>query len=72
MEHHTYIIYSSQIDRYYIGYTSENIEERVRRHNTNHKGYTGRVNDWILVYKEKYETKGAAMSREREIKGMEI
>ena len=46
-----YIIYSITIDRYYIGCTS-NLEARIIRHNQKSKGYTGKVNDWKVVYKE--------------------
>ena len=62
-----YILYSGLIDKYYIGYTSS-IEERLKKHNTNHKGYTGKIGDWSLKYHEKYSTKESAGEREREIK----
>jgi putative endonuclease len=44
------------------------IDERVRRHNSNHKGYTGKANDWKCVYVEIFNTKEEAYAREREIK----
>ena len=56
-----YIIYSVQLDKYYIGHT-EDLEGRLRRHNSNHKGWTGKVNDWVVVYAEQYESKSAAYS----------
>ena len=62
-----YIIYSAQLDKYYVGHTS-NIEERLKKHNTNHKGYTGKTNDWNIVYSEIFDNKEKAYSREREIK----
>ncbi len=62
-----YILYSEELDRYYIGVTS-NLDERIRKHNSKHKGFTGRANDWCLVHKENYETKRDALVREREIK----
>ena len=62
-----YILFSEELDRYYIGVTS-NLEERIRKHNSKHKGFTGKANDWRLVYKENYETKTAALARERQIK----
>ena len=42
--------------------------ERIRKHNTNHRGFTGKTGDWILKYHETFETKTAAMKREAEIK----
>jgi putative endonuclease len=29
---------------------SDDLEERIRKHNSNHKGFTGIVNDWGLTY----------------------
>jgi len=63
----TYIIYSLSLNRFYIGYTSD-IESRLIRHNQNGKGFTGKVNDWKLVYVEIFKTKTEALAREREIK----
>jgi putative endonuclease len=64
----TYILFSSQADKYYIGYTSDVIEERLRKHNSNHSGFTGKHKDWIIVYSESFEEKKSAMRREKEIK----
>jgi len=62
-----YILYSQVLDKFYIGFTSE-IEERLRKHNTNHKGFTGKTNDWVVVYTETYPSKELAYAREREVK----
>jgi len=66
--YHFYILYSPTLDRYYIGHTSD-LEERIRRHNTDHKGYTGGLGDWSLVYSEDFKDKGGAYARERQVKG---
>ncbi len=63
-----YILYSKNIDRYYIGYTSDILTERLRRHNSNHKGFTGKIGDWEIIYTEDYTLKEDATKREREIK----
>ena len=63
----TYIIYSASLDKFYIGHTS-NINERLIKHNSNHNGFTGGVNDWVIVYQEIYSKKEEAYQREREIK----
>jgi GIY-YIG catalytic domain len=52
-----YILFSSNLDKYYIGHTGDDITERIRKHNSNHKGFTGKVGDWKLVYSENYPTK---------------
>ncbi len=44
-----YILHSKVKDRYYIGYTGDIIEERIRRHNSDHKGFTGHCGDWIVT-----------------------
>jgi putative endonuclease len=64
----TYILYSGEADKYYIGFTGDDINERLRKHNTNHKGFTGKFNDWIIVHIEPFDEKKAAMNREKEIK----
>ncbi|HAN17963.1 MAG: excinuclease ABC subunit C [Bacteroidetes bacterium GWC2_33_15] len=66
-EYYFYILYSAILNKFYIGYTA-NLEERLRKHNSNHKGFTGRNNDWKIVYKESYPTKELAYERERQIK----
>lgn len=63
-----YILYSSNIDKYYIGHTDDDIIERLRKHNSNHKGFTGKAKDWIIVYTEIYTNKSSAYGRERAIK----
>ncbi len=62
-----YIIYSKSIDRFYIGHTN-NILDRITKHNTNHDGFTGKTNDWILVYSEKFKSRRLAYERERQVK----
>ena len=68
MKYYTYILYSENLDKYYVGYTSTSLDERLRKHNTNHKGFTGRTNDWKVAYVESFETKKDAYARERAIK----
>ena len=68
MPYHFYILYSLSLDRYYYGHT-ENVEERLRRHNSNHKGFTGKSADWDVVFIEDFPTKELAYARERQIKG---
>jgi putative endonuclease len=64
---HFYILHSQHLDRYYIGHTSD-LTEQLKKHNTHHKGFTGKTNDWKVVYTEEYETKSAAFHREPQVK----
>ena len=68
MNFYTYIIYSAKLDKYYVGFTGGSLNERLRRHNMNHKGFTGSNSDWIVKYFEQFADKVSAMQREREIK----
>jgi putative endonuclease len=51
-----------------VGHTGDTIEERLRKHNSDHKGFTGKAGDWQIVYIEKYSTKEEAYARERTVK----
>jgi putative endonuclease len=64
-----YILYSSHIDQYYVGHT-QNIEERLSRHNARRSLSTKKGRTWILVYSETFETRSEAMLREKSIKKM--
>jgi len=68
MEAIFYILFSASANRYYVGHTTELLEERLRKHNSNHKGFTGPNSDWKIVYMEKYPDKKLAYAREREVK----
>ncbi|MEO5909802.1 MAG: GIY-YIG nuclease family protein [Pelobium sp.] len=56
---YVYILYSSILNKYYVGSTS-NLPERIRKHNSNHKGFTGISADWTLLKINNiyYEVKG--------------
>ena len=62
-----YILYSNKQDKYYIGHTSD-LVGRLGRHNSNHKGWTGKTSDWEVIYTEEYKTKSEAYYRERQLK----
>ena len=63
-----YILFSKTKDNYYVGFTSIEIKERIKKHNTMHKGFTGGFCDWELKYIESFSAKGDAMQREKHIK----
>ena len=63
-----YILYSKILDKFYIGHTAENLEERLRKHLSNHKGFTAKSKDWEIIYSETFETKSEAYKREMQIK----
>ncbi len=67
MKYYFYILYSQKLDKYYIGST-QNLESRLRKHNSNHKGFTGKIGDWEIVYFETFDAKSLAYARERQVK----
>ena len=62
-----YILYSKQIDKYYVGQT-EDLPARLLNHNSGKSPYTSRSGDWQIVYSEVYSDKCAALKRELAIK----
>ena len=62
-----YILFSSSIDKYYVGYTND-LERRLTEHNRKKGKYTDGGIPWRLVYQEEYESKIEAMNREKFIK----
>ena len=63
-----YILYSLSLDKFYIGHTCEDINDRLRKHISNHKGFTAKTKDWEIVYSEEFDNKSRAYERERTIK----
>jgi putative endonuclease len=63
-----YILYSPALDRFYIGHTTEPMEERLRKHLSDHRGWTARATDWRVVYTEEHPGKAEAYRRELEVK----
>jgi putative endonuclease len=68
MTFYFYILYSASLDKYYVGHTSDTLEERVRRHLSDHSGFTSKAKDWQVVYNEEFAAKSQAYRRELEIK----
>jgi putative endonuclease len=68
MKFFVYILFSTVINKYYIGFTADSLDSRLKKHNANHKGFTGGIGDWQIVYYEIYTDKSLAMKREKQIK----
>ncbi|MBN1463204.1 MAG: GIY-YIG nuclease family protein [Paludibacteraceae bacterium] len=66
--HFVYILYSKILDKFYIGFTSTSVEERLNKHLSNHKGFTNKASDWKIAYTERFNDKTQAMNRETQIK----
>jgi putative endonuclease len=67
MNYFTYILKSKITRKYYVGST-ENLDERLRRHNAGHVKSTKKYRPYEIVYYEEYNSKNDAYRREMEIK----
>ena len=67
MNYVVYIIRSHKTGKRYIGYTQD-IEKRLKYHNTGKNRSTRNGKPWMLIYKEEYKSKTVALKREKEIK----
>jgi len=65
--YYCYILYSTKLDKYYIGSTGD-LEGRLQRHNTSNQGFTSTGKPWLMKYSESFETKAEAMKRELQLK----
>ena len=68
-----YIIYSKQIDRFYIGVTQDSVIRRIDFHNSAKFGnnkFTAKTNDWELFLKIEVTSIQYALKIERKIKSM--
>ena len=69
MAYFVYIL-QSQLDRsYYYGHTND-LEERLRRHNSGREKYTGTKLPWDLVWQTEKPTKSEAMKLEKKLKNL--
>jgi len=62
-----YILQSTVTDRYYVGHTQD-IQNRLDRHNKKRVRSTKSGVPWKLVYTELFNTKSDAYKREMQIK----
>jgi putative endonuclease len=49
MTYHVYIIYSKNLNRFYIGYTN-NLNNRIKEHNGRESKYTSGGTPWALLW----------------------
>jgi putative endonuclease len=69
MKFYTYILYSQNTDRYYIGSTSD-LARRLDRHNAGATPSTKSGRPWRIVYFEEFNNKSDAIKRENHVKRM--
>ena len=64
---YTYVLYSKKFNRMYIGH-SNNIERRIKEHNSGKTKSTKAYIPWKLVHKEMHKTRKEAVTREKYLK----
>ena len=78
MIYHVYILYSSSLDRFYVGQTND-LQNRIVEHNNGESAYTSTGVPWTLIWSTKkpsfrsselLEEKLKNLSRSRKIKFM--
>ncbi len=67
MNYYFYILHSPSFDKFYIGHTQD-LDKRLIRHNQKSKGFTGSINDWMIIYSETFDNQSEAYARERQVK----
>jgi putative endonuclease len=74
MRSFVYILYSNELDKFYIGLTTTPVEERLKKHLNRFyekaKTFTRKANDWILVWQLECSTIEQGRNIEKHIKGM--
>ena len=68
MSYFVYILQSLKDGSYYVGSTQD-LEDRVQRHNQGRSKYTKSKRPWQLVYHEEHPDRSSATKREYGIKG---
>ena len=69
MKHYTYILKSINHDQYYIGQTN-NMENRLERHNKGYEKYTSKYKPWDIALKIEKESRSEAIILERKLKNL--
>ena len=69
MKCYVYILYSAAFDKYYIGQTQD-IADRLSRHNGGQVKSTKAYKPWLLKFCLEKENRGEAMTLERTLKNL--
>ncbi|MEI2695752.1 MAG: GIY-YIG nuclease family protein [Saprospiraceae bacterium] len=64
-----YILYSPTSDYYYIGHTN-NLKQRVQRHNSGVENFTSKYIPWNLIWYGEKNTKSEAYKLEQKLKNL--
>lgn len=65
--YHVYLLKSKKKEIFYIGYTN-NIEQRLKQHNSGQSEYTKKYMPWDVIYYESFVSLEDAKVREKSLK----
>ena len=65
--YYVYIIFSKERSKFYVGYTDD-LKERVKRHNSGRSVFTSKGVPWILAHYQGFKEKKDAQEEERFLK----
>ena len=58
---------SNNVNKTYVGYTN-NLEQRLEKHNSNKGAKSTKGYKWLLIYNKKFKSRNDAMSYEYKLK----
>jgi putative endonuclease len=67
MNFHIYILHSKKLNKYYTGQTND-LEDRLYRHNAGQEQFTSKGVPWKLVWSKEVATRAEAVALEHQIK----
>jgi putative endonuclease len=65
---YTYVLFSQSLDRFYIGSTELAPDQRLKKHLSNHAGFTAKAKGWNIVFCQEFQTIADARRREMQLK----
>ena len=69
MNYYVYILYSTVFDKFYIG-QSNDINDRLRRHNAGSEKATSPYRPWVMMWNTVKPSRSAAMELEKKLKNL--
>jgi len=69
MKFYVYILFSEGHDKFYVGQTN-NVEARLKRHNSGRSKYTKPYIPWLMICSIEKESRAQAMELERKLKNL--
>ena len=67
--YYVYILYSEKMAKHYIGQTN-NLEQRLKRHNDGYENFTAKGLPWVLVWSTSKKSRAEAKALEKKLKNL--